>query len=85
MQRELGLIVLTKIKDNNSLFGHSGKTLSTHVTNNLTQVSITVEDRLIIPITSISHHPHHGHFHFIPITGISHNVLQLSTNNQIIL
>jgi hypothetical protein len=44
------------------LFGHSGKTLSTHVTNDLTQVSVPTEDRSIIPIMGISHHPHHGYF-----------------------
>jgi hypothetical protein len=44
---QLDLIVLTKIKETIrycELFGHGGKTLSTHVTNDLTQVSIPEED-----------------------------------------
>jgi hypothetical protein len=46
------------------------KTLSTHVYIVLTQVSVPAEEGSIIPswafhsipVMSISHHPHHGHF-----------------------
>jgi hypothetical protein len=45
---QLGLIVLTKTKTTIrycKLFRHSGKMLSTHVTNDLMQVSVPIEDR----------------------------------------
>jgi hypothetical protein len=44
---QLGLLVLTKTKTTIrycELFRHGGKTISTHVTNDLTQVSILAED-----------------------------------------
>jgi hypothetical protein len=44
---QLDLIILTKIKETIrycELFGHGGKTLSTHVPNDLTCVSVPVED-----------------------------------------
>jgi hypothetical protein len=44
---QLDLIVLTKIKEMiryYELFGHGGKTFSTHVTNDLARVSVPVED-----------------------------------------
>jgi hypothetical protein len=47
MQFQLGLIILTKTKDNNpycELFGHGDKTLSTDVTIDSMQVSVPAED-----------------------------------------
>jgi hypothetical protein len=47
MQCKLSLIILTKTKTTIrycELFGHGGKMLSTHVTNDLTQVSAPAED-----------------------------------------
>jgi hypothetical protein len=44
---QLGLIVLTKTKTTIrycKLFEHGGKTLLTHVTNNLTQISVPEKD-----------------------------------------
>jgi hypothetical protein len=47
MQSILGLIVLTKTKTTLrycAFFGHGGKTLSAHVTTDLTQVSVPTGD-----------------------------------------
>jgi hypothetical protein len=62
---QLDLIVLTKRKGTIrycELFGYGGTTLSHIVANDLTHVSIPVEEGSIIPIMGISHHPHHGPF-----------------------
>jgi hypothetical protein len=44
------------------LFGYGGTTLSNIVANDLTQVSIPIEEGSIIPIMGISLNPQHGHF-----------------------
>jgi hypothetical protein len=63
------LIFITKRKETIycESFGYGGTTLSNIVANSLTHVSVPAEEGSIIPIMSISHHPHHGHFTQCPI------------------
>jgi hypothetical protein len=86
---QLILIILTKRKEAIHYcesFGYGGTTLSNIVTNDLTHVSVPVENRQIIPnIWAFHIIPITLAFHFIPNTWAFHfNVLQLSTDNQII-
>jgi hypothetical protein len=62
---QLILIVLTKRKEMIyycKSFGYSGTTLSNIIANDLTYVSVPVEEGSIISIIGISLHPQHGHF-----------------------
>jgi hypothetical protein len=84
---QLVLIVLTKRKEMIRYCGsfrYGVTTLSNTVANDLTHVSVPTEDRSIIPIMGISHHPHYAHFTSSLPWAFHINVLQLSTNNQII-
>jgi hypothetical protein len=77
---QLVLIVLTKTKEMIHYcesFGYGGTMLSNIIANDLTHVSVPVENGQIIPIMGISHHPHHmgislhppfGHFTSCPTT-----------------
>jgi hypothetical protein len=56
------LIVLTKIKEMTRYCGSNalgGKSALINASNDLTHVSVPVEDGQIIPIMGISHHPYH--------------------------
>jgi hypothetical protein len=86
---QLVLIVLTTRKETIDYcepLGYSGTTLSNIVTKDLTHVSVPAENRQIMPnIWSFHIIPIIWVFHFIPNTwAFQINVLQLSTNNQII-
>jgi hypothetical protein len=62
---QLVLIAFTQRKDTIHYcesFGYGSTTLSNIIANNLTHVSVPVEEGSIIPIMGISLHPHHGHF-----------------------
>jgi hypothetical protein len=83
-------IILTKRKEMIRYcesFGYGGTTLSNIIANDLTHVSIPIKNGQIIPIIWVFHIVQLiWAFHFIPNTWAFHiNVLQLNTNNQIIL
>jgi hypothetical protein len=62
---QLVLIILTKGQKTIHYcesFRYGGTTLSNIVANNLTHVSVPVEEGSIIPIMGISLHPQHGRF-----------------------
>jgi hypothetical protein len=76
MPCNLRLIVLTKTKTTIrycELFRHGGKTLSTHVSNDLTQVSVSVEDESQQSVTFI--HALRGFSTFVPTHAPSGPVL----------
>jgi hypothetical protein len=86
---QLFLIILTKRKGMICYcesFGYGGIMLLNIVANDLTHISVPVEDRQIIPIIWAFHViPITWAFYFIPNTWAFHiNVLQLRTNNKII-
>jgi hypothetical protein len=62
---QLVLIVLIKRKEMIRYcesFGYDDTTLSNIIVHDLTHVSVPAEERSIIFIMDILHHPRHGHF-----------------------